>query len=373
MHSAKSNRPADAFTLVEMLVTIGIIALLAALLLPALNLGKQRAKQVVCENQLQQIGIAFQSFAHDHDNKFPMQVAADDGGSLEFVQNGYLVNGPFYFEFRHFQPLADILATPKILICPADTRLPATNFNTLQNSNLSYFIGITAEYTQPMSVLAGDGNLASTTTLLRKNAGSRLTWTATLHHFRGNVLFADGHVEEWGNGTADALSSSGDFVLPSVGGGGENDGQSLATDSSDSGSHSSAATSTNEATSFHPATNQPSNPTTNPLPAVPSLSTSHDGMKLTASGQTKIELSNSYAENAPAAVTNNSVSGAVSKSDSDDSTMSPFNRRLANFLHHAFFGIYLLLLLLLLLLVAYRIWRWMQDRKRHQKSGRMED
>ena len=82
------------------------------------------------------------------------QVTASDGGSLEFAQNGYLVTGQFYFGFRHFQPLAGILETPKILVCPADTRLAATNFGTLQNFNISYFVGVNAEYAQPMSILA---------------------------------------------------------------------------------------------------------------------------------------------------------------------------------------------------------------------------
>src|SRR5215469_14418041 len=79
----KSNQRANGFTLVEMLVVISIIALLAALLLPALNGGKQRAKRIVCESQLRQIGIAFQSFSHDHNSKFPMEVSTNDGGSME--------------------------------------------------------------------------------------------------------------------------------------------------------------------------------------------------------------------------------------------------------------------------------------------------
>src|SRR5882724_2045484 len=220
MDFSKSNRRADAFTLVEMLVVIGIIAILAALLLPALSASKKRAQRIVCENNLRQLGLAFHTFAHDHNGKFPMEVSTSDGGSQEFVANGYIVTGNFYFGYRHFQALAGILETPKILICPADTRLPSVNFELLQNTNVSYFIGVDADYSKPISLLAGDGNLASTATLLRGDAGGKLTWTGTQHRFKGNVLFADGHVEEWGGSSGGELSVSENFVQPTINPGG---------------------------------------------------------------------------------------------------------------------------------------------------------
>ena len=145
MKSSQSERSADGFSLVELLVVIAIIGILAALLLPALSGGKKRAQRIVCENNLRQLGLAFQMFAHDHNSKFPMQVPSGDGGSQEFAENGFLVPGNFYFGYRHFQPLGIFLETPKILICPADTRTAATNFAALQNANISYFVGVDAD------------------------------------------------------------------------------------------------------------------------------------------------------------------------------------------------------------------------------------
>jgi len=221
MDLPKSHRRAEGFTLVELLVVIAIIAILAALLLPALSASQMRARRIMCESNLHQIGIAFQSFAHDHNSKFPMAVPAGDGGSLEFAENGYLVNGNFFFGYHHFQALGGILSNPKVLVCPADTRLPAENFAVLQNSNISYFVAVDADYSKPMSVLAGDGNLTGAGTLLREAVGSKLEWTATQHRFKGNVLFADGHVEEWGGAAGGELAVSGSFVRPTINPGGQ--------------------------------------------------------------------------------------------------------------------------------------------------------
>jgi len=224
MTSAKSRCQAGAFTLVELLCVIAIIGILAALLLPVLGRGKAKAQRIVCGSNLGQLGIAFQIFMHDHNGKFPMQVPMSDGGSQEFVRNGYAVDGEFYFSYRHFQVLSNESLTPGVLICPTDKRQPASNLGALQNGNISYFVGVNADYAKPGSILAGDRNIANTTrqtpTIVHGGAGSQLRWTKELHEYKGNVLLADGHVEEWNNHTlAASPNNSGavaDFVLPSV-------------------------------------------------------------------------------------------------------------------------------------------------------------
>jgi prepilin-type N-terminal cleavage/methylation domain-containing protein/prepilin-type processing-associated H-X9-DG protein len=59
------------FTLVELLVVIGIIAVLASLLLPALARAKQRGHRAACLSNLRQIGIAFMLHNDDHESRFP--------------------------------------------------------------------------------------------------------------------------------------------------------------------------------------------------------------------------------------------------------------------------------------------------------------
>ena len=63
------NRHKTAFTLIEILIVIAIIAILAALLLPALSSGKAKAQRISCMNNLRQLGVACQVYAADNDGR----------------------------------------------------------------------------------------------------------------------------------------------------------------------------------------------------------------------------------------------------------------------------------------------------------------
>ncbi len=199
----KIKRTRQGFTLIELLCVIAIIGILAALLLPALSQAKARAQRIQCVSQLRQAGLAFHAFAHDHNGRFPMQTSTNAGGSFEYVQSASQLTGEFYFNFKHFETLAGELLTPKVLLCPADDRQPATTFAVLKNDNLSYFVGVTADFSKPNSILAGDRNITNDwlapASMLQLGANYYLRWTHELHRFKGNLLLADGHVEEPNN------------------------------------------------------------------------------------------------------------------------------------------------------------------------------
>jgi prepilin-type N-terminal cleavage/methylation domain-containing protein/prepilin-type processing-associated H-X9-DG protein len=61
----------SAFSLVELLVVIGVIAILIAMLLPAMARAREQAKTVQCMSQLRQIGLAFNNYAVANHGKLP--------------------------------------------------------------------------------------------------------------------------------------------------------------------------------------------------------------------------------------------------------------------------------------------------------------
>ena len=113
----------SGFTLIELLVALAILAILAGLLLPALNRAKQAAHSATCLNNLKQWGLATQIFAGDNNDYLPKDGAPnginiDDGWYNDLPR----VLGLPCYKFMPWRTNASIEPGRCLWICPANPR-----------------------------------------------------------------------------------------------------------------------------------------------------------------------------------------------------------------------------------------------------------
>lgn len=244
----KPRRTFRAFTFLELLVVIAVLALCAATLLPALAHTKAPSQRIYCANNLRGIGEAFHVWGQDHGDAFPMRVAVKNGGYSDFIgiRTLSLTQISTRGVFGIFGCLSNELSTPSVLVCPAENerRLPATTFTGVilpdssgvpftNDLNVGYFVGVDAAETNPRMFLAGDHNLGADPNLtplvgfvtapskyspdFKVSLGTNFSptagvgWLNSMHSNQGNVGLADGSVSMYNRVQLQAaLRNSGD-------------------------------------------------------------------------------------------------------------------------------------------------------------------
>jgi prepilin-type processing-associated H-X9-DG protein len=194
-----STKRNAAMTLFEVGIVVAVVIILAAVVVPGgirLTSAHSRARTINCVNNLKQVGLAYRIWEGDNGDVLPMGIPVTNGGSMELVQKGDVV--------QSFLVMSNELSTPRVLFCPSEPTSGnrANDFAGLAGTNISYFVGVdTTNSMNPQMILSGDSSfgisgVSSKSGLVAYGSGDLVAWTPTTRHRSyGNIGFADGSVQ----------------------------------------------------------------------------------------------------------------------------------------------------------------------------------
>ncbi|BCM91854.1 hypothetical protein IAD21_03731 [Abditibacteriota bacterium] len=117
-----------AFTLIELLIVIAIIALLAAILFPVFARARENARRASCQSNLKQIGLGIIQYAQDYDERLPFFFYGANGDASDpaTVANA---------RYKWMDAIFPYIKSEQVFMCPSDTN--ASTYKYIYHKNLT--------------------------------------------------------------------------------------------------------------------------------------------------------------------------------------------------------------------------------------------